>query len=389
MRFEQHRGFKGQNIMNFKKIAGMLPILAGLLLMEAANSAAVGAAPQAVRSVVDMAGRTVRLKSDIRRIVLIRGRDIYELSALLGEELPTKLTAIGSEIKTSDKDAYDKYCLRFPQLKRVPLINDGNGQSDLCGEQLVALKPDIVIADCFMRKYGAIAKFEKLGLPIFYIEESSDPLASPQKSLIALGNALGKQAKATQIVAYVNKRCQLIDSRLAKIKTLAPTVYLESGSSGAHAFGSAYPKKFAFGAILDHARTRNITANSIASMSPTSPEFVVKSNPDIIIITGANWPMPDTMRLGYFASFPDSQGRLKGFTARLGWSGLRAVKNKQVYSVFHGFAMHIFDFAAYEAIAKDCYPNQFKDIDPTADLKEFHQKFLPIPFSGIWMMRLQ
>jgi iron complex transport system substrate-binding protein len=343
----------------------------------------------AYRTVVDMAGRRVRLKSDIKRIVLIRGRDIYELSALLGSELPSKLTAWGSEITTSDTDAYDKFCQRYPRLRKTPLIASGNGKSDICGEQLVSLRPDIVIADRFMRIYPAMGKFERMGLPIFYLDQNSDPMTTPQASLLALGDALGKQARASQIVAFVNQRYQLVSSRLSKIKTIPPSIYLEAGGLGRRGYDSTYGGRYGFSALLAHARSRNIAAQVVPEMAPISAEFMLKSNPDVIVISGANWLLPDAMRLGYCATLPDSQRRLKAFTTRPGWNGLKAVKNKRVYAIFHGFAMHIFDFAGYEYLAKALYPNQFKDLNPDADLKLFHKKFMPIDCTGVWMTRLQ
>ena len=44
----------------------------------------------------------------------------------------------------------------------------------------------------------------------------------------------------------------------------------------------------------------------------------------------------------------------------------------------------MYDFVGYEFFAKVCYPEEAKDIDPTASLKEYYEKFLPYEFSGLW-----
>jgi iron complex transport system substrate-binding protein len=46
-------------------------------------------------------------------------------------------------------------------------------------------------------------------------------------------------------------------------------------------------------------------------------------------------------------------------------------------------------FIAELAMAKEFYPDRFKDIDPEAVFKEFHEKFLPISYSGIFWTKLQ
>jgi iron complex transport system substrate-binding protein len=380
--------------MNSKKrqFAFSLIICIALATYSMTGSApSLAASAPTYRTVTDMAGRQVRLKGNIKRIVLLRGRDVYEVSALIGGQIPTEVVGWGSEIQKSDNDAYDAYCRRYPSLKRIPLISDGNGADASCAEQLVTLKPDLVIADIFMikRGYASVATFEKMGLPLFFVDESSDPLVSPQQSLLALGNALGETGRAEQIVGYVNKRYQQINNRIAKLSGPEPSIYLESGSTGFRTYGNAYNSSYSLGKLLAHVRVSNISANMPASMVSVSPEFVLKSNPDIIVVTGANWQMPGAIHLGYSANAADVQASLAAYAQRPGWQTLKAARSKRMYTFFQGFSMHIFAYIAYEELAKAAYPNNFRDIDPEADFKKFHQLFLPVSYSGAWTAQIK
>jgi hypothetical protein len=35
------------------------------------------------------------------------------------------------------------------------------------------------------------------------------------------------------------------------------------------------------------------------------------------------------------------------------------------------------------------HPQAFTDLDAQAELRDFHARFLPIPFEGEWMVRMQ
>lgn len=360
---------------------------AGLVLLVCGPASAQTA--PGYHTVIDVAGRPVTLKTNIRRIVLLWGRDIYELSALLGDETPQKLIGWGDS-RASEKDAYITFTQRYPQLKNVVLPADG-GRLD--PEYLVPLKPDIVIANnyqTFIMTHGSgiIDRYAKLGLPLFFVDMFSDPLTTPQESVLALGRALGKQQRAEQIVDFANNRIARIEHRLVRITGPEPSIYLEAGSTGAGVIGPSYSGKYVFGAILARCRCRSITDHSVAAFAPASMEYVVKANPDIIVITGLNWRPVDGMQLGYCATQDEALRLLAGYARRTGWSGLKAYKSRRFFGLFHGFAFHIYGFAGLESLAKILYPDEFRDIDPVADLAAFHARFMPVKLTGVWIVRL-
>ncbi len=387
-----------KKVVLYRLVLLLVLSMASLLVMGCGDNTTTGnaastTAPAGKLTVTDLAGKTVTLKKDIQRIVLLRGRDVYELSALLGDELPSKIVAWGPDIKTADKDGYDKFVEKYPALKNMPETGDIFADA-VNPEQILAFKPDLVVMDIFMieRGFKSVGKLQEIGLPLLFLDQSGDPLGSPQKSMTLLGKVLGKEERAQEIVKYADAQIETVVSRLNKLTIPKPSVYLESGDQGPAKFGSTYgsygtPKKFSsWGEILNRLQVTNIAEGIISNMSQINPEMVLKANPDIIIITGQNWTGSNSMRLGYFADATTSKILLDGFLNRPGWQTLSAVKNKRVYSIFHNFSMHIFDFAGLQALAKVCYPEDFKDLDPAKNLKEFHDKYLPISFSGVWLL---
>ena len=69
---------------------------------------------------------------------------------------------------------------------------------------------------------------------------------------------------------------------------------------------------------------------------------------------------------------------------RKGWSILKAIQDKRVYSLHDQFYNSPYDFVAMQVMAKWFYPEKFKDLDPEKTLRELHDRFLPIEYSGVF-----
>ena len=381
--------------MKNKTLLRILTVMLAVLLLSGCGTAVSSqTAPQAdgakTVTYTDLAGRTVKISKDVKRVVLIRARDIYELSALLGDGLGTELVGWGSDLEQKDKDGYDKYVEKFPELKSIPVIGDVQKNSiDL--EKVVDLKPDLIIADQYMvKEYKCVQQLIDTGLPVVCLDQSSDPLKTPQDGVLLLGKILGKEERAQQIVQYVNDQITTVSTKLAGLNKPEPTVYFECGDTGPTKYSSAYAgaDDQSWGSILSRLRVKNI-GDSKGVDPQLSPEYVIMSNPDIIVITGQNWTtQADSMKLGFLATPAGSEKYLQAYLSRSGWSNLNAVKNKRVYSVFQNFSMHIYDFAGYQALAKFFYPDDFKDLDPEKNYRDFFTKFMPIDYSGVWMLSL-
>jgi len=343
-------------------------------------------------TVTDMAGRTVSFSRIPERIALVRGRDIYELALLLGDEVESKVMAWGPDIRTADQDAYGLFTEHYPRLKNIPELGS-IFQDAVSAEAMLALNPDLIVMDKMMldRGYKCVERLESAGLPLIFLDMSSDPFSGPQQSLLLLGKVLGRQARAEEICAFVQKELNAVDLRLSTVRTPLPSVYLECGNTGVAAYGNTYGYDktrtlASWGAVIKRARGENIAEAQVAAMAPISPEFLLSADPEVIVITGANWSAcPDSLRLGCQATRNDAQHRLDGFVHRTGWNSLRAVRNRRIHGLFHGFCMHLHSFAALQQCAKWFYPEVFSDL-PEERLESFNRQFLPICKGGTWMI---
>jgi iron complex transport system substrate-binding protein len=49
----------------------------------------------------------------------------------------------------------------------------------------------------------------------------------------------------------------------------------------------------------------------------------------------------------------------------------------------------LFYFVAMHYMPKRLYPEAFKDVDPDASFRSYHEKYLPVKYAGTWMLPLK
>lgn len=345
--------------------------------------------------ITDVTGRTVTLKKPAERVVLQwsgAGGPFFTISALMGKDTPKVIAGMDTSLQDYRADMWKHFTTEMPELAKIPVVGTV-GDKTFNAEQVVALNPDVIFIPVDLKdqyESDAKAKMDAAGIQTIYIDYHAEKLESHQKSIEAIGKALGKEERAAEINKFYTERVTRVLDRVSKINKPKPTVYLEVGMNGPEEFGNSFSSNYSWGALATMAGADVITKDVIKKTSPINPEFILEKNPDIIMIMGSYWPKkPTSMRLGFEATEDSSQALLKAFTTeRQGWSELKAVENKQVYSAHHGLPREVFDAAVFEYLAKTFYPEEFADVDPEATLKEFYDKFLPFSYSGIWFMHM-
>ena len=345
--------------------------------------------------ITDVTGRTVTLKKPAERVVLQwsgAGGPFFTISALMGKDTPKVIAGMDTSLQDYRADMWKHFTAEMPELAKIPVVGT-IGDKTFNAEQVVALNPDVIFIPVDLKdqyESDAKAKMDAAGIQTIYIDYHAEKLESHQKSIEAIGKALGKEERAAEISKFYTDRVTRVLDRVSKINKPKPTVYLEVGMNGPEEFGNSFSSNYSWGALATMAGADVITKDVIKKTSPINPEFILEKNPDIIMIMGSYWPKkPTSMRLGFEATEASSQALLKAFTTeRQGWSDLKAVENKQVYSAHHGLPREVFDAAVFEYLAKTFYPEEFADVDPEATLKEFYDKFLPYSYSGIWFMHM-
>jgi len=341
-------------------------------------------------TVSDLAGRQVSVKVPVERIILQSsgsGGAFYTLFALDGKNVVKKIVGWDPGLKMYRHWIWQKFSQAVPELKTIPNIgNVYKGSFNV--EKVITLRPDVVIVPPFAYSRGKdlFGKLEKAGIPVVVIDYHTETLKTHLATINLLGTLLGREKRAQELANFYKEQVSKVYDRLKTINKPEPGVYVECGNKGPSEYSNTYGN-YMWGALIEKSGGRNIAKGKIEKWGPINPEYLLSANPDVIIITGSYWPKPfQSMKLGYYANIEESQKLLAAFTKRPGWNTLKAVKNGRVYSIHHGLSRDIWDFVPIQFMAKCFYPEVFKNLDPVKSFKEFHKKYLPVEYSGVWMI---
>lgn len=345
--------------------------------------------------ITDVTGRTVTLKKPAERVVLQwsgAGGPFFTIAALMGKDTPKVIAGMDTSLQDYRADMWKHFTEEMPELTKIPVVGTV-GDKTFNVEQVIALHPDVIFIPVDLKdqyESDAKPKLDEAGVQTIYIDYHAEQLDKHQKSIEAIGKALGKEKRAAEISQFYTDHVTKVLDRVKTIHKPKPTVYIEVGMKGPEEFSNSFSGDYSWGALATLCGADVITKDVVKRTAPINPEFVLEKNPDIIMIMGSYWPKkPTSMRLGFEANEQQSQALLKAFTTeRQGWSQLKAVKDKQVYSIHHGLPREVYDAAVFESLAKTFYPEEFTDVDPEATLKEFYDKFLPFTYGGIWFMHM-
>jgi iron complex transport system substrate-binding protein len=237
------------------------------------------ALPAAALQITDDRGVTVTLDRSPQRIV-----------SLL-PSLTETVCALGECRRLVGVDRYSN----FPaSVRALPQLGGG---IDPNIEAVVALRPDVVLMATSSR---GVERFEALGLKVLALEPRSS--ADVQRVIGQLGQLLE--------VPDAQRIWRAIDARVtAAAQSIPPAarsarVYFEV-SRGPYAAG---PGSF-LGEMLQRLGVRNIVGPELGPFPRINPEFVVRADPDLIMIGERN---------------------AQGLAQRPGWAGMRAVRQQRL-----------------------------------------------------------
>jgi iron complex transport system substrate-binding protein len=237
------------------------------------------ALPAAALQITDDRGVTVTLDRSPQRVV-----------SLL-PSLTETVCALGECRRLVGVDRYSN----FPaSVRALPQLGGG---IDPNIEAVVALRPDVVLMATSSR---GVERFEALGLKVLALEPRSS--ADVQRVIGQLGQLLE--------VPDAQRIWRAIDARVAAAAQSIPPaarsarVYFEV-SRGPYAAG---PGSF-LGEMLQRLGVRNIVGPELGPFPRINPEFVVRADPDLIMIGERN---------------------AQGLAQRPGWAGMRAVRQQRL-----------------------------------------------------------
>lgn len=227
----------------------------------------------------DDRGRNVALKAAPQRIVSI---------------LPS-LTEMVCQLGKCDKlVGVDRYSEWPEQVRRLPLVGGG---LDPNIEMIVSLRPDVVFAGTSSR---AADRLLALGIPVVALEPKTH--ADVQRVLTKMGVVLG--------VDDAQKIWREIDAGVSAVSQSMPAqvrhtrVFFEVNSGPYGASESSF-----IGETLSRLGARNILPAALGPFPKLNPEYIVRANPDVIMIGERN---------------------AQALSQRPGWQSIRAVREGRI-----------------------------------------------------------
>ena len=323
-------------------------------------------------TITDGFGREVTIPGNAEKFVCSGAGCLRYLAYLQAEDY---IVGVDGMEKKKNEIEGRPYVLANPQLKDYPLIGEAKGKDD--PEKIIELNPQVILKSTTIGQASAPTAAEadalkdKTGIPVVSFPYGSlnneEQKAEMYSSLRIMGEAVGKQERAEEVVAYIEATMQDLESRTADIpESERKTVYIGGVSmSGAHGIISTEP---AYPPFL-WVNAKNAAAGMGTDHADIAKEALVDWDPEYIFIDVG------TLQLGNEGAI----GELKNDTSL---AGLSAVKNGRVYGVIpYNFYSTNYESVLANAyfVGKVLYPDRFEDIDPEAKADEIYTFFVGKP----------
>lgn len=368
------------------RVLDICALLAGLAAAAAPLSPAL-AAPE---EITDALGRTVSVELPVQRVAL--NFNFEEFTAVAGKEGWAKVVGISRAPFEGWRPAiFNRYKALIPNLAAMPDLGHTEDNT-FSAEKVIALKPDVLLMAEWSYNSAKTARgqIEAAGIPIVVIDYNAQVLDRHMASTRALGKVMGSSGRAEELARLYEQKFNDVLARVARASGPKPKVYVELGQAGADTIGNTYNNTM-WGKIITTLGAENIATGKLPGpWGPLNAEAVIAANPDLILIAGSSWVnKPQAVRTGYDTDEATTRASLEPYAQRPGWDGLAAVRTGNVNAIEHGLCRTLFDFVAMQYIAKRLYPEQFKDVDPVQSFRDYHARYLPVAYSGTWMLPLR
>ncbi len=247
-------------------------VLAVLLVLVLAMATLANAQPV---QLTDDRGRSITLAQPPQRIVSL---------------LPSLTETVCALDACQRLVGVDRYSNWPASVRQLPVVGGG---LDPNIEAIVALRPDVVLMATSSR---SSARLEALGITVVALEPKTH--ADVQRVLGTIGQVLGVQ-DAQRVWRVIDAGVQAA-AQSVPAAARGARVYFEA-SSGPFAAGQA---SF-IGETLTRLGARNIIPAALGPFPKINPEFVVRADPDVIMVSARS---------------------AEGLAARPGWAQMRALR---------------------------------------------------------------
>ena len=338
----------------------------------------------------DVLGRDIYLEKPVENIFL--GFYFEDYLAIVGPDAYRKVSIFPRDSwKDYRQSQWATYNRIIPELKTI--IDSGSiytGTFDF--EKLLSTKPEVALVAAW--QYKSLGKkveiLEKNDIKVVVVDFNAQTLEKHVTSARVIGKVMGTEERAETIVAEyenaVNEVKQRVTDHLKNHD--ARRVYVEAGTGGPNEYGKSYSNTM-WGNLLNMAGADNIAKDMFKGSAHLTPEYVLSKDPEVIFISGAHWAKHgDSALLGFDITMEEVQTRYRPYLKRAGWKQLTAVRNGDVYGMYHSGTRTIYDHIFLMYLAKSIYPEAFQDVEPKKLHQKFFKNYMPQELKGTFMIQV-
>ncbi|VUT23944.1 MAG: Cobalamin-binding protein precursor [Candidatus Methanolliviera sp. GoM_oil] len=293
------------------------------------------------RMITDMAGRTVEIPATVERIVSVNPMATQAVFVVHGQD---KL--VGITLKMGRKKMEEIY----PKIKNMPAPM---GPEGLNIEEILSLKPDVVLSKAGTKWTGYNKKMEEAGIPLVCIYPESPELLAESVRLI--GDVLGKEKEAEDFASFYDKKMEYIRSNTQIPEDEKMKVYVAVPDKLTTAGGDWYQSY-----LIEDAGGINVAGSLMGGWKTVSIEQILRWNPDVIVV------------VSYCSDSVDD------ILSNPRWQQINAVKNCRVYRIPR--YIEAWDMPVPESIlgtmwlSNKLYPEEVH-FNMAEEMKTFYSKF--------------
>ena len=315
-------------------------------------------------TVTDAFGREVSIPENPEKIAVV-GSGSMRYFVYLGIDLDD-VCAVDYQDSKLNKQTFNlrPYSLANPEILEIPEVGAAKGVVD--NEKLLMSGAEILFMGGASSSNAEVANEiqEKTGIPVvmFYTGNYVTDAEKIQDTLLMLGEILGKEQRAKDLIAYFDAVEADLKKRVAGLSA-EETVYVGGVSyNGVHGLDGTDPTYYPFAVLNIKNAAGEVSSVSQTGYAQISKEKLLEWDPDFILVDLSTLTAAEGGALVELKNDPS-------------YRELTAVKNSMVYTVNPHTSMnvnHETTLANAYFIGKLLYPEQFEDIDPVKKADEIY-----------------
>ena len=181
--------------------------------------------------VVDLAGRSVTIPEEPKKIILGEGRMMYTLALLEKDDPFQRVVGWKDDLMKWDPDAYRAYLSKFPQAENITNLGSPYA-NEFSIEKVITLNADLMILNLGnllkAKETGLLEKLEKVGVQVIFVDFRQRPTQNTVPSIYLLGQVLGRVNEANQFINYYQRHMKMVYGRVvSKKEEDKPIVFID------------------------------------------------------------------------------------------------------------------------------------------------------------------